>query len=439
MAERKTPRRAGAIWREESGKLIEWTTEELRVTVLWPKPRCWLRLDAAGSDWREMNGRLRPEAWYPLPEEINLRPVDLARRAAYATIPVSVREAIDHVGVVGMEWSLLSMLARCPGALELCQSVPLLAGALSVANHVRTIRVARPLRSIRRLLALPDGMDRWRKIAGWLGFEPSASFVKVMRRMPREVPWARDDFRMLQRVWDCPKAKKRLRHLPRIDRGVVELLDKASMFDSIDRLSPALLEAAYTGGGAGGVAWHYVAAAEFVRAVHPEAPLPIWRSVDELYAQIGAINDYGFHPIEHDDPFPPPPFAGTAAIIPLCTPEALAAEGTRMFHCLGLYGWQREARDRIGFAYRVESEGEQATLWVRRSRERPDMFHVGQFRGPRNAAPSAQLTRLVARWLIDQQLQLHQSPNNASLPPEWRAPPAPPRRYEAEMGDDIPF
>jgi hypothetical protein len=35
---------------------------------------------------------------------------------------------------------------------------------------------------MRRLLRRPDGMARWRALAGWLGFDPSAALVNVLRR-----------------------------------------------------------------------------------------------------------------------------------------------------------------------------------------------------------------------------------------------------------------
>jgi hypothetical protein len=411
---RKITTKAGALWREADGALVEWEAGEVRVTRPWPLPRSWLKLGPTHSRWREVNGRVGSWAWAPDAERRVRSWAGKARLAAWSTVPLGVRLAWAAARLAGEAWPLLSMLARCPGARELALSVPMLAGALTAHGELRT-PVARPLRSIRALLALPDGMARWRRVARWLGFDDSRAFVNLVRRLSLEGGFGSGAQRRLREVWADSMGRKRLLHAPRVDAGVVELLASAVRRGLAAQVHPELVDVAFGADVWGGVAQNFDEAAMHWQHAHPTRPLPSWRTAADVEAALAPRAHFlpevtwsGVTP----PPFPPPPLPAGPGITPLASPEALAVEGEEMEHCLGWLAWEYEARARLGYGYRVEFGGERASLWLQREEGEPTGFRVRQLRGPRNAAPSPDLVREVASWLV----------GNA-------APPGQPRRW----------
>ena len=338
--------------------------------------------------------------------------------------------------------------------MELSASVPLLAGALSVSGFFRAEAVKRPLRSARALLRLPDGMARWRKIAGWLGFDPSQSFVNLLRQTVRNREWSRQDYETLRRAWADPLARKRLCHATQVDIGVITALAMAVELGVLERLPASLFDAAFVRGGWDNVATALASAVNAWRVMRPGRALPLWRTPEEMESErealrMEAIRLYrveggpGSGPPE---PFPPPPFPDGPGITPLVSAEALQAEADFMGHCLANGTWEREARRRLGYGYSVQIHGERATLWIRREASAPERFVPVDLRGPANHAPSQPVIELVVRWLAQHRLLITDAGGSSALPDPWCRPievpvhPNVPPEIEALMGDeDIPF
>lgn len=118
------------------------------------------------------------------------------------------------------------------------------------------------------------------------------------------------------------------------------------------------------------------------------------------------------HPKPTNQPFPPPPLAGTEGIRPLDSPEALAAEAADMMHCLANGAWESDARQRQGYGYAVEAGGQRGTLWIRRDRDAPTGFQLSQLSGPGNAPPAPPVVQLVEAWMAR---------TEASLPERWQS------------------
>lgn len=437
--------RKGALWREADGTLVEWDLSEVRVTRPWPLPRCWAKSPGPFSRWREVYGRVVPWVWKPdAPTRVRSWAGE-ARLAAWSTVPVPVREAWLAAHTAGDRWGLFTLLARCPGAIELAHSVPILAGGLSSPSELGK-RVARPHRSARALLAVPDGMQRWRKVAAWLGFDGSRAFVNLLRRIPLGTGFGTMHQRALRRVWADPMGRKRLLHAPRVDSAVVLLLHAAVERGVVAELHPDLLEDTFDNGPWPTASAWFDEAVMHWRHEHPGRPLPSWRTGTAVQASVRRerarppSQPWGGGPVP---PFPPPPLPDGPGIAALASPEALVAEGQAMQHCLGWAAWEVEARARLGFAYRVEVEGERATLWLKRDPSEPAGFLVRQLQGPKNQRPSAGLMRRVAEWLVSHTPPPGKAPRG--LQGAWATVAAPahsvalPLAPAAGFDDDIPF
>lgn len=438
MAEEKRIAVSGAVWRVDDATLVEWDEEETRVTRPWPQPRAWRRGRTPNGAWREVFGRVHRAGWRTPPVRPRpLRPAEAARRAAWDTVPLDIREAIEAAALGSEEWPLLSMLARCPGALELTRSVPLLAGALASCRNFRR-EVKRPLRSIRALLRPADGMGRWRRIATWLGFDGSRAFVNVLRRIPPGARFWPQDLRALQRVWSHPFGRKRLLHAPRLGRELVRLLEVLRDRGGLEEVHPDLLDALAAAGPWGSLGNRLDAVLLGWRERRPGRPLPAWRTVEQVEAafvelvaearqeEAEALAELGF---------PQPPLPAGPGISPIASAEELVAEGGQMQHCIGAPNWAREAGLRLGYGYRVQVGEDRATLWLQRDSTSPFGFALTQLRGPSNAAPTPAVVDAVARWL--QALGV----TRPALSEEWSAVQPPPStlRYPWAREDEIPF
>lgn len=440
----------GIVWHADTGKLVEWVPARVTVTAPWPLPRAWWRPSDPGAAWSQTFGDVPRWAWHPPAHPSPPKPRERALRAAWDSVPVPVRVAIEACAFDGHDWQALSLFARCPGALELAASVPLLAGALSVSSIIRNSAVQRPFRSARALLRAPDGMRRWRAIAAWLGLDGSASFVHMLRRLVIARPPTVDDVVALRQVWADVLGRKRLQHADHLDFAMIRAMSVAIELGEFTRMPARLFDAAFAQG-----AWNLVeqdlsTVIRGWRVLHPGRAVPVWHTPDELEAEKEGLRllvrrglaGGGADPLGEAAPFPPPPIPGTANILPLCSPEALETEGVRMEHCLGGSTWQRWARALTGFAYAVVVGDERATLWIARSPAEPGRFVAMELRGPRNAPPSRVLTEVVSRWLVE---HAGAGGHVARLPAPWNSPlsVAPPSKLPPELvdldPDDIPF
>ena len=451
-ADRNT-RSHGAVWRPASGTLVEWNWKGVCVTRPWPDPRAWFKRSEPGAAWVHTRGEVCASAWRareaaswnifedPAREP---HPAELARGEAWRMVPIPVREAIEAVAVDEEAWAALSLFGRCPGSLDLAASVPLLAGALSVANRLRSRPVAQPWRSARALLKVPDGMVRWRRIAAWLGLEGSRSLVNCLRRVVVGVRWGVADFEQLRAVWADPLGRKRLCHAPRVDLPMIHLLYAGIQLGEIGRVPASLLEATFVSGGWSDVSAHFSITVQAWRLLRPGRPIPQWSTPEELEADREALrvearriyaSGGGF---AEGLAFPPPPIPGTPAIRPLASPAALVDEGTAMRHCIAGQSWERKARCLLGYGYAIERGEHRATVWIARRPDSPSTFFPTELRGMGNAPPDPSLVRLVAEWLAP-------FSGGAPLGEPWSRPLAErptelPTEIYALIGDeDIPF
>jgi len=464
----ESPFRPGTVWLAERGKLYRFTDDEALVVRPWPTPQAWRKRTGQG--------------WVPAAPMIDLSVADTGanygERMAWAQVPKEVRDAVCGAHFSGFQWSTLSMIARCPGALELAQKEPMIAAMLAVGNRVRPIPVSWLLRSVRALLKVPDGWSRWRRVHDWLGLDDSRSFVRLTRKAHIEKHrWRLAHWRLMLGLWETQRGRKLLQHLPEVTPDHAEVLGSLWRLGGAeavaDMLHPTLMSEILEQGIHGG-AWHIAHdLAEVWPLVWPERTVPQIRSIEHLETLRAEVNvayemihreEIGAEQMRRQSVldalnagataaslFPPPPLPGTVTIQPLLTPKALVREGQMMGHCLRNDHWTTMACMALGFAYHVELNREQATLWLARNRENPMGFHVEQIQGPHNRPPSAVIVAEVMRWFRHHEAWAHHRkggsvrPAGDAPPPivdVWKqALPAPACRREGPpfLGDEIPF
>ena len=291
----------------------------------------------------------------------------------FETIPAETRSAIR--GFADRQWHLLSMLARCPGALELTLLNPALAFCLASNWVFHEPPPVRPLQAARSLLP-----RRMRDIAGWLGFPPTQNAVQILAKVPREsctVPALLN----LRRCMAEPDTLKWLSHLPRVTHGVISLLHHPAYrpFLTFNFLEETALKCpAFCLPGCLAKLDDCQAMNECMareNAARPLKKLGSSRALaeyhDELVDRLNEINlanqRRGRVVQKMGGPsafFPSPPLPGNEHIIPLTTPEQLELEGRLQRNCVGSYAPRVRARQT--YIYRV-LEPERATLSIVRS------------------------------------------------------------------------
>jgi hypothetical protein len=486
----------GVNWDAKRGRLVAWDRHGMLVVRPWPRPAAW-RFRRRRHEGTTFRPRVKLEAWEnddpppmePIPPSLEERmaaydtpfrdgTLDWAdyaydvlvemeceptpeqvqqeneeRAAAYPawrTVPVEVRAAALRMEP-NRPWRALRALGQVPELLSLAEHVPWLAYALLNQKRVRPTPVERPYRAFRALLRRHEGMALWRAVAGWLGFEPSAALVNVLRRTSVTRGWIGEHAAsfavVLRAVWRSPEARKRLLHAPRIDEEVLRLVHAALESGTVRQLHPGLIAAAWTDGAHGGVAAYFRKVAFAWPILEPRRPLPVLRTQEELDALLESLRRRlrGDAAPANASPcaFPPPPLPDTADVVALSSDAALDAEGAAMGHCIGNGTWSVRARRLEGYGYAVRVGEDRGTVWLGRT-ARVGVFAVGELRGPRNAPPSDPVVRAVAELLAahEHEVRTH---GELAVPEVWRVAPQPASQPELPpalrdlLEDELPF
>jgi len=263
-------------------------------------------------------------------------------------------------------WHLLSLFARCPGAVDLYRSNPALAFALSGHWLYRDHRVTHPLRAARSLVC-----KRQREILAWMGFPGTKSVQRIFQKMAvAELhPAALQEMKAALRD---PARHKVLSHLPEITPAVLALVLDEKNFPRVGmRLLLEMLEDDAAARGVRRLLRDAVRMDEQRGGGFMPGEIQSIRRLRDMHDNLVRCTNR-IH-LSKNRTFPEPPYAGTADIQPITTLHALLDEGIQMRHCVASY------RDLITsgeyYVYRVLSPV-RATLGVvwRRSRWRIDQL-----------------------------------------------------------------
>ncbi len=459
------PFRPGTVWSAEREKLYRFTTQEALVIRPWPLSQAWRK--RAGQGWK------------PAAPLIDVSMADHGtnrhERLAWSQVPPAVRDAVCHASFAGFQWPTLSMIARCPGALNLAQREPMMAAMLAIGNRVRPVATSWLFRSVRTLLDGSLDWKRMQRIHDWLGLDTSRSFLRLTRKANiAQQSWRWRHWSLILKFWNVPRGRKLLQHLPVVTTEHAEFMESLLRMGTVERVAemihPNLLHEIHEQGVYGGASWIAHDLCSVWPLVWTERPVPLIRNLDHLerlrtevnlayelanrhelgaeHMRRQAVLDALNQGTPAEALFPPIPLHGTATIQPLPTPQALVHEGASMGHCLNNDHWTMSACMALGYAYHVDFEGERATVWVARVRDNPLGFHIEQIQGPSNQNPSEQLIEHVMQWLkLHEQWALFRL--GQAVRPSGEAPPAlaevwtkplPPQVGGGPFADDeIPF
>lgn len=351
----------------KDGKLYEFTSRHVLVMRPWPEPMAWYKQgrhpwrttrkladEVASRPFLFSGGPPRPppralarsadgspaeiqdplSAWYERSDEKALQ----ALQSFVQAIPPEIRADLARYRT--RRWHLLNVLARCPGAIDLSRSCPALLYALASNWVFHKPAVAKPIRAARNLV------NRKQRVAlEWLGFPGTEAVRRVLGKIRPEGLTLRRLIYLRAALAD-PECVKMLGHLPMIGETVLEL---ATPFRLRPHVTPRLLDDVVVG------EWRELStlgtttfprlvaelvhdtvgmceAVRWVRCPTRFASLAaVERLHDALIPRMGGV----FWPRRGALPkrLPAPPFAGTEAIVPLTTVEALVVEGQEQRNC----------------------------------------------------------------------------------------------------------
>ena len=402
------------VFAPESGKLYLFDPTRIEVRIGWPRPQAWRK--TLQSPWWS---HCRPDIYLPAgdlraalerasrppdpsvdhgfadltpAQQAGLRIAARARVAWNASIPVEVRGAIAPFPT--RHWHLLSLIARCgPAALDLVGANPALAFALASSWVFRREPVRRPLRSARALLA-PGRKQR--DIQAWLGFPASEPARRLLRKVVHDAIGIPPLLYLREAMGD-PVRMKFLAHLPRLNAEAIRIGTDTRLLAHVRPSfleEVALAERTYDRPHA---AFLLEDTVEMYQQLRPaDGPLPPVRHLAAL-AELhdGLVEDLNRLSPEHGEvTFPPPPVAGTATIVPICSGRELVEEGRLQSNCVASY-WDRIAIRHHVYIYRVLAP-ERCTLSLTRVGMR---WVPSELQRACNLPVSEATRRAVAAWL----------------------------------------
>lgn len=235
--------------------------------------------------------------------------------------------------LVERQWNVFSLLARCPGAMDLAVSNPALCFALASCWAFHQPAPAHPLREVRRMVR-----KKQKDILGWLGFPATESARRILARVSLADVTVSRLFN-LRRALGNQVLSRTLAHLPRLPGFVLDVVGTPWLEPL---MKPAFLHEVVSGTRV----FSDQDLMTFLKDTmwmsrQQERPLvngfasvrQLIRVHDEL-----AGGHQGYIAMEHmPETLPPPPFDGTEDIVPLSTPADVIREGREMNNCCASY------------------------------------------------------------------------------------------------------
>jgi len=281
---------------------------------------------------------------------------------------------------------------------DLTRDVPLLAGAMATAPG----RPRTPA-DLADCLGPVDGWRRWRKVAGWLGMDPSRGWVRLLRGAMEPSAWRPDDLRLLANLW-AGDAKTALQHLGTPSVATTHALRIAASVGGAGVLKPSLLrELAELPHGVGRrVVQELSELAGAWKRVHRGRPLPSLQSLEALRATRESLLD-ALLPVTLDvrqwlaARWPEPPLPGTDHISPLADLAGQEDEGVQMMSCIGHLSYLSRPVLGEGYGYHIDTADGPASVWIIRRDD--GTWRVDELKGHGNGTAPSEAHRLVRNWL----------------------------------------
>jgi hypothetical protein len=319
-----------------------------------------------------------------------------AWRAWRAGLPEPIARAVEPFR--SHQWSLLVALDGEPALLALCEANPLLAWALANNGFFRARR-----EDVSAALAVRHEHDSERGIATWLGFPDRSHIAPLLARIRPEA-LTLYDVRVLRAVLADADGLAWLQGAPVVTAGVVRLLAAPALrrlvtSDLVREVSAA--DDRY-GAAASDAVLETLKLREAMHETSPLAPFESLRAIVELRATVRArhrewSDRRGGRPERRPRGFlRPPPVPGTAAIVPLDTVAALAAEGRSQRNRASQ--WVARVRTGDAYVYRVLQPA-RATLMLVPCEQG---WRIGELSMEGGERASAAVYQAVNEWLVAQ-------------------------------------
>ena len=321
------------------------------------------------------------------------------------------------------QWQLLCMMHSAPSAMDLAKVNPVLGYCL--ANNLE-FRNTKP--EAAAVQAIWYSHRKQKVILEWLGFKTSESLVRLFRKIPPDSVYP-SLMRRLRSMLEWDKNYLFLLvHLPRISRGVLELVTNQATVElaaakllhevaertdelSVEQTSDILLGSLQLRRemGIGEVLRPFTSVAQVVRFQEKtDAEYRIFQvrqEEDRLAAERAAAETSRLKKAARREllsrPFPAPPVPGTGSIIPLVSAAELKQEGRNQRNCVATYvdkvlGGQT-------YIYKVLAP-ERATLSVVWASD--GCWRRSELKSAGNHSVSVETINAVERWLRQYRLSI---------------------------------
>jgi len=394
---------------------LRWSPEPL-AEELFAQPDRWR---ACWPDFRILKPQQDGKPVEPKSEK------DAAFQAFREQVPAEIVDAVEKFE--SHQWPLLLMLHAQPLAVDLVVSNPVLAFALANNNDFRHTSI-----DAAGFQAAAYSLRKQHWIQEWLGFPGTGAAEKLLRKIPAgsvSLPLLR---RLKYALEADPKTLELLGHQRVINTTVLQLVTSDTILPYV---SPQLLEEAadiVCREGDRTLGDHILDIVSMRKEVAPRMPVQVFRSIKQVHDVHDNIRiEYAGHlqriaeerereriraeeerirlaenarlnqrlarmkpDVIDQRPYPPPPFEGTATIIPITSNLDLQREGQEQINCVA--GYLRAVKLGGFYFYRV-TEPERATLSVFRGTD--GCWRRSELRGYSNSKPKRATVNAVDRWL----------------------------------------
>lgn len=399
----------------KNGKLyiFGYWSKSIVVATPWPNPRQWVKTEKK-PEWR--GSRLSSPLDYigvndipdyamqlllPLPEFSNMqkkRDSDFRRykayKAYYEVIPKDVKIALKQYK--DRQWHLFSMLARCPGALDLSFSTPALAYMMASCWAFHKPSPQKALRTMRGLIRKKQ-IEQFR----WLGFPPERRVINMLRKIPSGILSIERMFYLRNACFD-KQVMKTLCHMEKINEEVLRIISDPNLFPYVTFSFLEEVSNREVLFGEPHMAWHLASIIKELRRMN--IPLMTFSSIkklSEIYWSYIYFPTCNRRELSEEQwvglTLPHSPLKSIRGVIrPVSSTDELLAHTQKQSNC-AFSCVERLSRNNC-YLYEGTVKEETLTICVQR---KDHGLALGEILGRKNANPTKRAVAFVEKWFLN--------------------------------------
>jgi hypothetical protein len=293
---------------------------------------------------------------------------------------------------------MLSLLSSCGNsAHDLIKSNPALAFALASNWIFHSPQVQRPLRSARSLLSANKSQ---KDILAWLGFPGTESTRKTLAKVVKKSITIQALLYLRRSLFD-PLSIKAIRHLRRLNAGVIRVITEPRLFSLttptlLDEIALSTKEDRFPKS-----AYLLRDILEMDKCLNPSlcrlCPIRSLEHLQDIHEKlIFRINQS--QNLNVNIFFPDAPLGGSKEIVPITTAQGLVEEGRIQHNCVASF-IERVALGKCFYVYKVTGP-ERSTLAIRRVGRK---WVLAELKSVCNQPSNRKTRRMVTDWLANNQ------------------------------------